>query len=612
VNDLSGSERYFADDLSRRAVAEAADLPTERARDGQPTLVFGGFRLHSAVNPAAEADEQFAEISDELRAAIRKQTGGSLSIVLFGPGLGYLLRSLQTQLQAEPSECRIRLICVEADPDVARKALQVRVWESSDLAATWLVGAQAARSLRETVSGPHFCVTSTSGFRLNKEFYQPLIASLTGRTAAERPMRILVPTPLYGGSLPTALHCAEAFREIGHQVEVLDFSDYYGLFRQAEAVTRDTRHTRALQNLLTTFLAETVVAKALDWRADLVWAVAQSPLLPPALQELRHEGVHSALWFVEDSRIFGYWRELAPHFDAVFTIQRGELHEALRSLGVRNVMYLPCAANPRVHAPQALSEKEKRRFGSDVSFVGAGYHNRQSLFARLHLPGMKIWGNDWPTECAAASLVQENGRRVTTEETARIYGASKINLNVHSSPHHEDVNPHGDFVNPRTFEIAACGAFQLVDHRAELAELFAPADELAVFRSGQDIPRLVKHYLTHDAERETMAARARQRVLREHTYVHRMQTALRFCEERMPRLAQRKRGPGYVSTLKAAAADDPELVAFLSAFPDDEEITLDQIVSRIKVGSGKLSRAEGIFLLMKEFRDWGRDKGVIQ
>jgi len=612
VNDVSAIERYLADETSRRAVAEATDLPTERARDGQPTLTSRGFRLHSAVNPMAEADQQLAEIADELRTAIRKPGGGNFTILIFGPGLGCLLRSLQVLLQAEHVECGVRVVCVEADPEVARKALQLRVWEPVDVPVTWIVGSEALRSLSGMVSGPHFCITVTSGFRLNKESYEPLIASLMGRVAAERPMRILVPTPLYGGSLPAALHCAEAFREIGHQVELLDFSEYYGLFRLADSVTHDARHTRALQNLLTTFLAETVVARALDWRADLVWAVAQSPLLPPALQELRHEGIHSALWFVEDFRIFSYWRELAPYFDAVFTIQRGELHDALRSLGARHVMYLPCAANPQVHTPPVLTEEDKRRFGADVSFVGAGYHNRQSLFARLSLPGMKIWGNDWPKECAVAPLVQENGRRVTTEETAKIYGASKINLNLHSSPHHEDVNPHGDFVNPRTFEIAACGAFQLVDHRTELGELFAAGDELAVFRSGREISPLVKHYLTHEEERRNMAERARQRVLREHTYVHRMQTALCFCEERMPRLAQRQRGPSYVSTLKAAAADDAELLEFLSGFPEDQEITLDEIVSRIKVGSRTLSRAEGIFLLMKEFRDWGREKGVIQ
>jgi spore maturation protein CgeB len=225
---------------------------------------------------------------------------------------------------------------------------------------------------------------------------------------------------------------------------------------------------------------------------------------------------------------------------------------------------------------------------------------------------MKIWGNDWPKECAVAPLVQEDGRRVTTEEAVKIFCASTVNLNVHSSTHHEDVNPHGDFVNPRTFEIAACGAFQLVDHRLELPELFAVGDEVAVFHRGDEIPSLIQYYLAHPGECESMAARAREHALREHTYVHRMQSALNFCEERLPRLAHRQRGPGYVSSLKTAAADDEELLAFLAAFPEDEEITLDDIVARIKVGGEALSRAEGIFLLMKEFRDWGREKGVIQ
>jgi hypothetical protein len=51
---------------------------------------------------------------------------------------------------------------------------------------------------------------------------------------------------------------------------------------------------------------------------------------------------------------------------------------------------------------------------------------------------------------------------------------------------------------------------------------------------------------------------------------------------------------------------------FLAAVPDSEELSLDTIVSRIELGKGELTRPEGLFLLMKEFRDWGREKGVIQ
>jgi spore maturation protein CgeB len=247
-----------------------------------------------------------------------------------------------------------------------------------------------------------------------------------------------------------------------------------------------------------------------------------------------------------------------------------------------------------------------------VSFVGAGYTNRQRLFAETPLKNFKIWGADWPADSPVSSHVQEESRRVSPEECAVIYSATQVNLNLHSSPHHPGINPYGDYVNPRTFEIAACGAFQLVDSRSELAELFKPGEEVVVFHSAEEIPRLVDSYVKHPEARAQIANQGRERVLREHTYVHRMGKALEFLEARFRRLAERKRGPNYVSSLKEAAGDDQELLDFLAAFPEDQEITLDTIVSKIELGKSDLTRAEGIFLLMKEFRDWGREKGVIQ
>ncbi len=605
--------RFLRDPASRSAVSAAADLPTEHARDGSPTLTCRGARLHSAVDPEREAAAQFEEWRPALDAALQETPDQVVTAVVFGPGLGYLVSALQKFALERDVESRLRVLCVETDAAIARKALQLSVWEPCTLEVMWVVGLENIAALRDSLGSTRaLAIGATAGYRLHREEYDLVWRRFESATTPGRPMRILVPTPLYGGSLPTAFHCADAFRALGHQVELLDLSPYYPLFKHAETVTADVRHRHMLQGLLTTHLAETIVARALDWRADLVWAVAQTPLLPPALEELRHAGIHSALWFVEDFRVFSYWRELARHFDAVFTIQRGVFHDELRQAGARHVAYLPCAANPEVHKPLNLTVAERARFGSAVSFVGAGYHNRQTLFAGLGLEDFKIWGCDWPAKCAVSSRVQENGRRVTTEETVAIYNATPVNLNLHSSPNHEGVNPAGDFVNPRTFEVAACGAFQLVDERSELAELFATGTELAVFRRPEELPEMIEYYLSHEAERKAMAARARERVLREHTYEHRMRSALDFLEARLHGLAERRPSANYAASLKAAAGDDRELQDFLAAFPDTEELNLDAIVSRIELGKGELSRPEGLFLLMKEFRDWGREKGVIQ
>ncbi|HEY3295782.1 MAG TPA: glycosyltransferase [bacterium] len=609
MNNISGFERYLLDPESLRAVSEATDLPTGRARNGQPSLSFRGIRLHSQGDPQAEAELLLESARGELDAALAKSVDEPVTCLIYGAGLGYLIQAIC----AYAPEGRIRIVCLEADAEVARKALQLRVWEPCNVPVSWVVGAGNRDGLKHCGNTANAVVFKlTPGYRANKAVYAEWLTSLDARVTAGRPMRILVPTPLYGGSLPIAFHCAEAFRELGHTVDVLDLSPWHPQYKAIESVTTDARHRKVLQGMYATYLSELIAARALDWNADLVWAVAQTPLTAGALDEMRHEGIHTALWFVEDSAVFGYWRELASHFDAVFSIQRGKFHDELKAVGAKHVHYLPCAANPAVHYPLNLSEADQQRFGSDVSFVGAGYANRQTLFAQLALKNFKIWGADWPAQSPASVYVQEEARRVTPEETAAIYAATKVNLNLHSSPHHAGVNPFGDYVNPRTFEIAACGGFQLVDSRSELAELFEAGKEIAVFKDAAEIPELVNHYLANPDQREQMAACARERVLKEHTYTHRLSGALSFLESRFRKLAERKRGPNYVSSLKQAAGDDEELLAFLSAFSDEEEIDLDKIVSRIEVGKGELTRTEGIFLLMKEFRDWGREKGVIQ
>ncbi|WP_027191699.1 CgeB family protein [Fundidesulfovibrio putealis] len=77
-------------------------------------------------------------------------------------------------------------------------------------------------------------------------------------------------------------------------------------------------------------------------------------------------------------------------------------------------------------------------------------------------------------------------------------------------------------VNQRVFDVPACGAFLLTDHRAQMERLFEPGREVAVYGDPQEIPELVRHYLAHPEERARIARAARKRVLAEHTYVIRM------------------------------------------------------------------------------------------
>lgn len=428
----------------------------------------------------------------------------------------------------------------------------------------------------------------------------------TPRTAEK--LRIVVPTPLYGGSLPVAYHAAEAFRDLGHAVELLTYDQQYVLYQQCGDSARDLESRRVMQGTLAVLLADLAADTAIKFDADLVWYTAQSPVSVKSLRLLRAEGIKTAFWFVEDVRRFEYWRHLVQEFDVVFTIQTGEAKEAISSTGARRVEYLPMAANPKLHRALQLSADDVIRYGSEVSFVGAGYPNRVKLFERLRIDGLKLWGNDWPDTWQ--TKLQDSGRRVTPEETCLIYNASKINLNIHSSVNGELLEV-GDFVNPRTFEIAACGAFQIVNEQAPLASLFELNAELSTVQTVSELEDSIQYYLSHPEERNRIAHAAQQRVFAEHTYAHRMQRALESLGLTKA-AAQKTLALPTIADLKTAAWGDAEMQSFLSQFPDNRPARLEELVARIPAGERDLTRAELLILLMKEFRQWGVEKAAIQ
>lgn len=81
-------------------------------------------------------------------------------------------------------------------------------------------------------------------------------------------------------------------------------------------------------------------------------------------------------------------------------------------------------------------------------------------------------------------------------------------------------------VNQRVFDVPAAGAFVLTDWREQLEELFVPGKEVICYHEPEEIRELVGYYLNHPAERQKIVATARQRVLKEHTWDHRVKAMM--------------------------------------------------------------------------------------
>lgn len=414
----------------------------------------------------------------------------------------------------------------------------------------------------------------------------------------ESKLKILVVLPMYGGSLPVGRFCASALKKSGHLVEIFEAPEFHSAFTALKGLRVSSSNLEYLENSFLQVVSSAVLAKAEFFEPDLVLCLAQAPLSRQALKRLRGDKIPTAMWFVEDFQVFGYWRAFAPYYDVFAVIQKEPFFSELKSIGVNNYIYLPMAADPDFHKPMETGPVDRSRWGSDISFMGAGYPNRRQAFRELTSYDFKIWGTEWDGDPVLAPHVQMEGRRISSEECVKIFNSSKINLNLHSTLDSEQLVKPGDFVNPRTFELASCGAFQLVDRRGLMDELFGP-DELATFSSMTELKDKIDYFLHDHQGRESFAAKARQRVLREHTYEQRMKDLVDFAVERMGISVKASSGSGFdelPSDLRQ------ELESLLARLGLSHNVGFEDLVHYLRQENGKLSALETSILFLDEWK----------
>ncbi|TIH12117.1 hypothetical protein D0S45_19105 [Marinifilum sp. JC120] len=413
-------------------------------------------------------------------------------------------------------------------------------------------------------------------------------------------LRILVVLPLYGGSLPVGRFCISALEKMGHLVETFEAPDFYGAYTAIDDLKVTSDRHQYLQNSYLNMLSQAVLAKADTFEPDMVLAMAQAPLTHQALKRLRKDNVKTAMWFVEDFRLFTYWQSFAPFYDVFAVIQKEPFFSELKQIGVDNVLYLPLAAHPDFHKPEELNSIDARKYGGEVSFMGAGYPNRRLAFRKLIHHGLKIWGTEWDGDHVLEPYVQFEGRRVSSDECVKIFNGTKINLNLHSSINADELVSRGDFINPRTFELAACGAFQLVDKRSLMSEAFDEG-ELAHFDSLEDLDQKIGHYLAHPKEREEFIERARARVLKDHTYEVRMQSLIDFTIENFDGWpAERNTEVLFNNSFPEELKND--IVNLIEKLGLPANVGFDDLVTAIRAQQGQLSPLDTAVLFLDEWK----------
>lgn len=125
-----------------------------------------------------------------------------------------------------------------------------------------------------------------------------------------------------------------------------------------------------------------------------------------------------------------------------------------------------------------------------------------------HVRKTRAFQRDYP---ALAPCV--DNRLVTPEEAASMYRRSRIGLNVHGNGHHG--------LSVRTFEILACGTYQLVDALPGLRDTLRVGYDLDAFENDDDLCVKIDAALA-DPDRCRAIASQGERTVRERFTAHRV------------------------------------------------------------------------------------------
>ncbi|PPQ31671.1 hypothetical protein CCR94_08340 [Rhodoblastus sphagnicola] len=315
----------------------------------------------------------------------------------------------------------------------------------------------------------------------------------------------------------SGLGLAHGFRKLGWAVQEIDLSRIF-------ASTSNALVARGARRLMKPFLVREFERALRDavttLKPDLFLSIKGTRVTRELLEWMGGRGVPRALFYPDFHFDHpGVSLDDFALYDLVFTTKTFHLDVLRARLGASKVFYVPHGYSDDVHWP-VRGQVADQDYAFDIQHIGAHSAYKQEWMQSLH------------TGCAAASLRLIGARWSHAEGVANIgkvavadsiydcaysraLQEARINIAVMMGPHKSGWQ---DAVSTRTFEIAACGGFQLHIDSEELRAFFTPGEDLDVFTTPEELCDKTRFYLERPDLRARMIAKARARCAPRHGY----------------------------------------------------------------------------------------------
>lgn len=312
--------------------------------------------------------------------------------------------------------------------------------------------------------------------------------------------------PWIGG---VAKHIEEAFAETGNDVHQIFYEEkppfYFSGLKLSQVKYLDRKFHEKEREIFN----KKILAACERIRPDIFFVFNEGYVNAATVESIRKNNLTRTVCLIGDDPFDSYrFRELPyslRYFDQIYVAEK---------LWIDKIRLVA----PNAALFKILSAYDDRQFNSErakavmqngwmhldcpVSFCGESYNKRaeggyrSAILSYLVHHGLKLWGDKgWMYQFRFYPELEKAymGGRLEFEKLVYVYAKSTINLNMTSPQILTSFQP-------RVFEIAACGGFQIVDHREDLFEVFGE-EEIATFKTIPELLDKVDHFLKNPAQR---------------------------------------------------------------------------------------------------------------
>ena len=304
----------------------------------------------------------------------------------------------------------------------------------------------------------------------------------------------------------TSTHRANALRRLGHEITHINPRATLPHWRIVGGLS-----VRLGYGIFAPLINQ-VVKKALTRQTfDLAWIDAGSELGPAVYHLLRRSGLRIINYNVDDpfssrdGRKWNLYRKSVSLQDLTVVVREENVAEA-KAAGARRVMRVYRSYDPVAHNPVVLTNAEKERWASEVSFIGTWMPERGPFLVRLLELGvpLTIRGDWW-------QKAPEWGKLKSAWKGPGIYGrdfvaatqVSRVALGLLSKGNR-------DRHTTRTAEVPFIGGAVFCAERTDEHErLFIHGKDAWLWRDAAECSAFCKKALIDEAARLRMAENAR-------------------------------------------------------------------------------------------------------